>query len=148
GTGESIHASGCRTRANDGKWRQSPALKSCQFNILNRLTLVGAVIVLSWDTACNRIGTPASVRERPDVIVVTIDTLRADRVGVLGGPANTTPAIDALARSGALFLDATAHAPLTLPSHASILTGLYPPHHGVHDNSGFALADTVPTLAT
>src|SRR5207245_894839 len=91
---------------------------------------------------------PVVPRRLPDVIVVTIDTLRADRVGIDGGTPDTTPALDALGRSGAVFLDATAHAPLTLPSHASILTGRYPPHHGVHDNSGFVLAASVPTLAT
>ena len=47
-----------------------------------------------------------------------------------------------------MFLDATAHAPLTLPSHSSILTGRYPTSHGVHDNSGFTLPSAVPTLAT
>ena len=74
--------------------------------------------------------------------------VRADRVGVCGGPSGLTPALDALGRLGAVFLDATAHAPLTLPSHASILTGRYPLSHGVHDNSGFTLASAVPTLAT
>ena len=59
-----------------------------------------------------------------------------------------TPALDALGRGGAVFLDATAHAPLTLPSHTSILTGRYPAAHGVHDNAGFTLPDTMPTLAT
>ena len=53
-----------------------------------------------------------------------------------------------LGRHGVVFLDATAHAPLTLPSHASILTGRYPTSHGIRDNSGYALAESVPTLAT
>jgi len=89
--------------------------------------------------------------QRRSLILVTVDTLRADHVGVLAGGSATgevTPALDALGRSGAVFLDATAHAPLTLPSHASILTGRYPPAHGVHDNGGFRLAADVPTLAT
>ena len=88
------------------------------------------------------------MRRRPDVVLVTVDTLRADRVGATGGPGGVTPAIDELARGGVAFLDATAHAPLTLPSHASILTGRYPIGHGVHDNSGFTLGAEVPTLAT
>src|SRR4051812_32271674 len=83
-------------------------------------------------------------RSYPDVIVITIDTLRADRVGAT----DVTPAIDAIGRAGAVFVDATAHAPLTLPSHASILTGRYPVGHGVHDNNGFALSESVPTIAT
>jgi len=81
-------------------------------------------------------------------MLVTIDTLRADRVGVEGGPRDVTPTLDELGRQGAVFLDATAHAPLTVPSHASILTGRYPTAHGVHDNAGFMLSDRVPTLAT
>ena len=89
----------------------------------------------------------AAVR-RPDVVLITIDTLRADRVGATGGQPGVTPAIDELARGGATFLDATAHVPLTLPSHTSILTGRYPIAHGVHDNSGFTIGGDVPTLAT
>lgn len=80
--------------------------------------------------------------------MITIDTLRADRVGVGGGRAGVTPALDALGHAGAVFHDATAHVPLTLPSHASIFTGRYPPSHGVSDNGGFALPGSVPTLAS
>jgi arylsulfatase A-like enzyme/Flp pilus assembly protein TadD len=67
---------------------------------------------------------------------------------LLGGNPAATPALDALGRGGVTFLDATSHAPLTLPAHASIMTGRYPTKHGVHDNAGFALVDTVPTLAS
>jgi len=81
------------------------------------------------------------------VLLVTIDTLRADRVGAYGDPLASTPTIDALAARGALFREAIAAAPLTLPSHASILTGLVPSNHGLRDNGGFRLADDVPTLA-
>jgi choline-sulfatase len=92
---------------------------------------------------------PAGTGAEPrDLLLITVDTLRADRVGVYGGPAGLTPALDALGRRGAVFLDATAHVPLTLPSHVSILTGRYPLSHGVHDNSGSSLPDTVPTLAS
>ena len=90
----------------------------------------------------------ADARRGPDIVLITVDTLRADRVGATGGPVGVTPAIDELARGGAAFLDATAHVPLTLPSHASILTGRYPTAHGVHDNSGFTVGADVPTLAT
>ena len=65
-----------------------------------------------------------------------------------GGAPGPAPTIDAIGREGAAFLDATAHAPLTLPSHASILTGRYPSVHGVHDNAGFTLPSSMPTLAT
>jgi arylsulfatase A-like enzyme len=83
----------------------------------------------------------------PNVLLVTVDTLRADRVGVLGGPAGLTPNIDRLAAQGARFLDATAHSSLTVPSHASILTGHWPSVHGVRDNAGFPVPDSLPTLA-
>lgn len=83
----------------------------------------------------------------PDILLVTIDTLRADRVGAYGDPLAQTPAMDGLAAEGALFRQAHAVTPLTLPSHASLLTGLYPVHHGLRDNAGFRLAPEVPTLA-
>ena len=119
--------------------------RSTRFRILD-----GVIAVLLWTTVSCRVSdtsrsTPAATR---DVILITIDTLRADRVGADGGTAGVTPALDAFARDGAVFLDATAHAPLTLPSHSSILTGRYPASHGVHDNSGFALSESVPTLAS
>ncbi|MGE5244344.1 MAG: sulfatase-like hydrolase/transferase [Betaproteobacteria bacterium] len=98
-------------------------------------------------SGCSRATPPPAARAH-DLILITIDTLRADRVGATGGPPGLTPALDALARGGAAFLDATAHVPLTLPSHASILTGRYPTGTGVHDNAGFTLPDSVPTLAT
>jgi arylsulfatase A-like enzyme/Flp pilus assembly protein TadD len=68
------------------------------------------------------------------VVLITIDTLRADRVGAYGWAAARTPAMDALAARGARFAQAFATAPITLPSHASLLTGLYPPGHGSRHN--------------
>jgi len=82
-----------------------------------------------------------------NVLLVTIDTLRADALGSYGGRA-TTPNLDALARHGARFDFAHSHAVVTLVSHASILTGLYPYQHGIRDNIGYRLAPTVPTAAT
>ena len=108
----------------------------------------GWTLLLSCAVSCRSSNSRGAVRSAPDVLLVTIDTLRADRVGVDGGPSGLTPALDALGRHGVVFLDATAHAPLTLPSHASILTGRYPTSHGIRDNSGYALAESVPTLAT
>ena len=82
-----------------------------------------------------------------NVLVVTIDTLRADRVGVYGATNVATPNIDRLAREGAWAPQATVHAPLTRPSHVSLFTGLYPAEHGVRDNVSPPLADDVPVLA-
>ncbi len=84
---------------------------------------------------------------RPDILFVTIDTLRADRVGVYGDTLAKTPTLDALAAKGVLFREAHAVTPLTLPSHTSMLTGLYPLHHGIRDNGGFRLGEDVPTIA-
>ncbi|HZT75379.1 MAG TPA: sulfatase-like hydrolase/transferase [Vicinamibacterales bacterium] len=82
-----------------------------------------------------------------NVLLITIDTLRADALGAYGGPART-PALDRLAADGVRFDFAHAHAVLTLPSHTSILTGLYPFQHGVRENSGYRLAPNAQTLAT
>jgi arylsulfatase A-like enzyme/Flp pilus assembly protein TadD len=81
------------------------------------------------------------------VLLVTIDTLRADRVGAFGGPPELTPHLDRLASKGARFEAAWAASPLTLPSHASLMTGLWPPRHGLRDNGQGALPSAVPTLA-
>jgi choline-sulfatase len=81
------------------------------------------------------------------VILITLDTTRADRLGCYGYPLALTPNLDNLAREGVLFRRAYAHVPLTAPSHASILTGLLPPRHGVHDNGTFVLSTGPRTLA-
>jgi arylsulfatase A-like enzyme len=81
------------------------------------------------------------------LLLVTLDTTRADRLGAYGAVASETPAFDALARSGWLFERAFTVAPVTLPAHVSMLTGLYPPSHGVRHNAEFRLAEGLPTLA-
>lgn len=86
--------------------------------------------------------------EGADVVLITLDTLRADAVGFAGNHVVETPVLDRLAAAGRVFDDAHAHNVVTLPSHANLLTGLYPYQHGVRDNSGFALPARVPTLAT
>jgi arylsulfatase A-like enzyme/Tfp pilus assembly protein PilF len=89
-----------------------------------------------------------SIAPAPDrnVLVVTIDTLRADALGAYGGRA-ATPHLDRLAAAGARFTFAHAHAVLTLPAHASIFTGRHPYEHGIRDNNGFRVRDGEPTLA-
>ena len=82
-----------------------------------------------------------------NVLLVTIDTLRADALSSYGGPAQT-PNIDRLASHGARFTYAHAHAVVTLPSHTSILTGRLPYEHGMRDNSGFRVKAGTATLAT
>jgi choline-sulfatase len=87
-------------------------------------------------------GGPAAAPPQPNVLLVTIDTFRADRLGT-----GITPALDRLAASGLRFTTARAAVPLTLPSHTTILTGLLPPVHGVRENGVDALSDTHPTIA-
>ena len=82
-----------------------------------------------------------------NVLLITIDTLRGDALHSYGGVA-ATPALDALAAGGVRFDFAHAHAVVTLPSHASILTGTYPYQHGIRDNSGYRLASNAQTAAT
>ena len=82
-----------------------------------------------------------------NLVVITLDTTRADRLGCYGFAGIETPNIDALAAEGVLFEHATATVPLTFPSHSSIFTGLVPPHHGARDNGGFFLDDAKVTLA-
>jgi arylsulfatase A-like enzyme len=107
---------------------------------------LGAALALA---ACGG-GSPVSgpSLEGADVLLVTIDTLRADALGFAGNERVETPTLDRLAAAGRVFDDAHAHNVVTLPSHANILTGLYPFQHGVRENSGFILGGSVPTLAT
>jgi arylsulfatase A-like enzyme/Flp pilus assembly protein TadD len=81
------------------------------------------------------------------VILVTIDTLRADKLGCYGNPRVKTPAIDAFAASGVRFETCIAQTPLTLPSHTTIMTGTLPMHHGVRDNGGFVVPSELATMA-
>ena len=93
---------------------------------------------------------PAPIRREPglNVLLITIDTLRADALGAYGNAQAQTPWMDRLAREGVRFEKAHAQNVVTLPSHANILTGRYPLDHGVRDNSGFRLPQGVETLAT
>jgi arylsulfatase A-like enzyme/tetratricopeptide (TPR) repeat protein len=90
-------------------------------------------------------GRPAAAP--PNILLVTIDTLRADRVGAYGAKSPATPVMDRLAREGVLFEQATVQVPLTRPSHVSILTGEYPFTHGIRDNFSQPLGREHRTLA-
>jgi len=82
-----------------------------------------------------------------NLVLVTLDTTRADALGSYGQERPTTPQIDRLAAGGALFESAQSTGPTTLPSHATLLTGRIPPLHGVRSNVGYALAEETPSLA-
>jgi arylsulfatase A-like enzyme/Tfp pilus assembly protein PilF len=97
-----------------------------------------------------RRGAVTEVTRRPglDVLLVTIDTLRADAVGAYGARTGATPLLDRLAERGVVFRQAHAHNVVTLPSHSNILSGRLPFQHGVRDNAGFRFPKGTPTLAT
>lgn len=100
---------------------------------------VGIGIALA--SACGR------APSQPHLVLITVDTLRADRVGCYGDTAGATPQIDRLCAESARFDPALSPAPLTLPAHATIMTGLLPPEHGARNNGAFALAPQFTTIA-
>ena len=88
---------------------------------------------------------PPAPEGAPDVVLVVLDTVRAQKVSAYGYERQTTPTIDALAREGLLFLDATSPSTWSLPSHASLFTGLFVSGHGAHHENHY-LRDELPTL--
>ena len=112
---------------------------------MNR-AIAAALLLLGAACAPRSTPQPAPATAR-NLVVVTIDTLRADRVGAYGATTVATPNLDRLAREGAHALQATVPVPLTRPSHISFFTGLYPAEHGIRDNVSPPLASDVPVLA-
>jgi arylsulfatase A-like enzyme/Flp pilus assembly protein TadD len=108
----------------------------------HRVCLVAA---LTFFCSCRSASPPAP--KRLNILLVTIDTLRADRLGCYGYTQIETPNLDRLAREGVVFENASAPAPLTAPSHASMMTGLYPAVHKVRNTGGFLLSPAQATLA-
>ena len=116
---------------------------------------VAAVVTVSI-RACRTASDPATrVRrswarhgvDKPNVILISLDTTRADHLGSYGYANARTPATDALAHDGVLFAEAATPAPLTLPAHSSLMTGFYPMYHGVRLNGTAALGQSHTTLA-
>jgi arylsulfatase A-like enzyme/Tfp pilus assembly protein PilF len=89
----------------------------------------------------------SETREIRNVLLISIDTCRADHLGCYGHKQNITPNIDALAAEGILFENVVSPCPMTLPSHSSMLTGTIPVYHGVHNNLGYRIAESNITLA-
>ena len=111
-----------------------------------RLPAAAAGLALLLPLGCG--GSKAEDEPRPPIVLISIDTLRSDRLPAYGYRGVETPAIDALRRDGILFERAYSHAASTLPAHASMLSGLLPPEHGVRDNMGYRLGgEDVPMLA-
>lgn len=114
------------------------------------LLLLLAAFVLAAPAAAQTQSKPTRTARpagRPNVLLITVDTLRADRLGAYGSKEVATPAIDGLARDSLVFERALSQVPLTLPSHAVIMTGTYPFHNRVQDFSGQALSPEFRTLA-
>src|SRR5580765_3802517 len=130
------------------KMVHGPCAISHQPLAMSRLVSVVCVSALAL-ISCRGSAPAADLRPIPgqNVLLITIDTLRADALGSYGGPA-ITPALDRLAADGVRFDFAHAHAVVTLPSHTSILTGQYPFQHGIRDNSGYRVAPNARTAAT
>lgn len=115
------------------------------------VTILFFIIFLTLCTGCNQlpkysIAEQKGITPPKNILLITVDTLRADHLGCYGYQKIQTPTIDALAQRGVLFEWAFTPVPLTLPSHASILTGLYPSTHGVLNNGEYQLSTSIKTL--
>ncbi len=106
------------------------------------LVLLVGLVAVSLFLSCGGHG-----NRKLNVVLITIDTLRADHLSCYNPGFARTPHIDALAEKGVLFTHAFAHVPMTLPSHTSILTGTLPLYHGIHDNYGFRASEKLTTMA-
>ena len=102
------------------------------------LTLIGLL------AGCGSSGLPP---DTPNALLITIDTIRPDALGCYGGPAQVSPVLDKLASQSVQYLNARTTVPITVPAHASMLTGLYPLRHRLRDNSTGRLPDSAHTLA-
>lgn len=116
--------------------------------ILSKATpLVALGFSLSLGGVPGVFASPRARTPRLNVLLVTIDTLRADRLGAFGSKRLLTPSLDELAARSSVFTRAYAHTTTTLPSHTNILLGLTPSFHGVHDNLNFVVRQEFTTLA-
>ncbi len=126
--------------------RQKGSTAGTQDGKAGRRSKAGRLAVALPAAAVLLIGCRSAVAPRPNVLLITLDTTRADHLGADGDRRARTPNLDRLAAGGVLFERAISAAPLTLPAHVSLFTGLYPFAHGVRNNGNFTLGDGVPTL--
>lgn len=117
---------------------------------LKQLAVVASFWGLCLAVGCNRDAQTGGGRlpDKTNFLLITLDTTRAKSLGCYGYAEAVTPTLDAMAAKGMLFEDAQSVAPLTLPSHATMLTGRFPREHGLRVNGKSKLGDSIPTLAT
>jgi arylsulfatase A-like enzyme/Tfp pilus assembly protein PilF len=124
--------------------QQEPGKKSLILPVLVGILVIAAVIVAAFFL----FKTPEPIDAKDyNLLVITLDTLRADRVGIYGYKNAQTPTLDRLAREGVMFQNCYSTVPLTLPAHSSIFTGRYPLGHGVRGNGIYVLPQKEMTLA-
>ena len=129
-------------RARHGSWLMADGI----WKMARPFAIAISHLPLAMTLGCGA-SAPSSKPAARNLLLITVDTLRADHVGAYGYAKARTPVLDGLARAGAMFDRAYAASPVTLPSHATLLTGRYPPGHGSRDN-GLRVSAEVPTLAT
>jgi arylsulfatase A-like enzyme/Tfp pilus assembly protein PilF len=112
-----------------------------------RRALVGSVLLGGLVAAAPYGRSAAQELSRANLLLVTLDTVRADHLGAYGSKTAATPVLDRLAREGVRFAQAISQAPLTGPAHAALLTGMYPGRFGVRDNAATPLPPQATTLA-
>ena len=117
-----------------------------RYRVTQAVLLLSAICGPSAFSQSSRVPT-AKTAAKSDVLLITIDTLRADHIGAYGYKKAETPTIDGLARTGVLFEHAYSQVPLTLASHTSLLTGTYPFHNGVQDFTGNPLSPNIRSVA-
>ena len=112
-----------------------------------RSAVVAGLACLAAGPGCGARAPAPPRAEARNLVLITIDTLRADRLGCYGNRSVETPNLDRISREGAMATQASVHVPLTRPSHVSLFTGLLPAEHGIRDNVSPSLRPDVPTLA-
>ena len=123
-----------------------------------RTFIILAVLLTLTAASCNKGGDAPTTDEStttapppeatgPSILLITLDTTRADRLGAYGNTLGASPHLDALAAEGVTFRRAFCHTPLTIPSHVTMFTGQYPDRHGVRDNGDHFLSDEALTVA-
>ncbi len=120
--------------------------EKCSVYCLVFLLIAVCITCAPGEKTSSEKNTSGDQKPERNILLITIDTLRADHLQSYGYNSIKTPVESKLAGEGVRFENAVTPVPLTLPAHASILTGLYPPEHGVRDNGKFYLEDKIKTL--